>query len=202
MKCPYLPAFVVINNENKVYEDKIRLSDSCSVFQAELKAIEMAVEWISVNCESNKVLINTDSRSAIHALQRFQDTSLTAVNIKTTIRKYKLNIKFRWVKAHSGIVGNEIADRAAKEATHLADITYSKLPLSGVKCKRRSVTISEWQDRWTNSSKGRHTFWLLPNLEERVRDLHWIPTNHITSQVLTGHGNCNAYLQRIGKKQQ
>jgi ribonuclease HI len=37
------------------------------------------------------------------------------------------------VKAHTGIYGNEIADRLAKEATHNYYVTYSRIPKIAIK---------------------------------------------------------------------
>jgi len=34
-----------------------------------------------------------------------------------TLNKKNWKVEFKWVKAHAGIFGNEIADRIAKEAT-------------------------------------------------------------------------------------
>jgi ribonuclease HI len=39
-------------------------------------------------------------------------------------------IEFKWVKAHAGIFGNEIANRLAKEATQNSYITYRMIPKS------------------------------------------------------------------------
>jgi len=42
-------------------------------------------------------------------------------------------MEFKWVKAHAGIYGNEIADRLAKEATQNYYVTYIRTPISAIK---------------------------------------------------------------------
>jgi len=49
-----------------------------------------------------------------------------------TLTKKNWKIEFKWVKAHAGIYGNEIADRLAKEATQNDHATYSRIPKSDI----------------------------------------------------------------------
>ncbi|XP_023237681.1 uncharacterized protein LOC111636630 [Centruroides sculpturatus] len=98
-------------------------------------------------------------------------------------------------------MGNERADALAKEATLQSEIAYNKIPLSYIKKMLRQESIQEWQEEWSYSEKGRHTFWLLPNIQERIHDLNWLPIDHIMTQLLTNHCNTKEYLNRIGKHQ-
>lgn len=53
--------------------------------------------------------------------------------------------------------------------------------------------ISEWQDRWDNSIKGRHLYNFFPSVRERLA-MYWIEIDHCVAQFLTGHGNFKAKL--------
>ncbi|XP_023213469.1 uncharacterized protein LOC111616264 [Centruroides sculpturatus] len=194
-------AFMAMQNDAEIHTEQYRLMDSCSVFQAELYAIERAIMWVTRTHVSDQIIINTDSRSALDTLQQFADTNATALNIKQIINQSGINIKMKWIKAHSGIFGNERADLLAKEAAHMTDVTQGRIPISGIKRLLRDETIAEWQDRWSYSQKGRHMFWLIPSVEERVKELNWLPMDHINCQLYTGHGNCYSYLKKIGKRQ-
>ncbi|XP_067123165.1 uncharacterized protein [Centruroides vittatus] len=125
---------------------------------------------------------------------------MTALNIKNLINQSDNHIKVRWIKAYSSITKNERADLLAKEAAQSMVVTHNKIPISGIKRLACEETITDWQDQWTYSEKGRHTYWLLPSIQERLKDLSWLQVDHLTCQVLTGHGNTNAYLKKIGKR--
>ena len=50
----------------------------------------------------------------------------------TNLERANWNIELSWVKAHVGIVGNELSDRLAKAAASDSDakIVFNRLPLS------------------------------------------------------------------------
>ena len=55
--------------------------------------------------------------------------------------------------------------------------------------------ITEWQTRWNNSTKGRHTYEYFPNIGARLED--HIELDHILTQFYSGHGNFGSYLHRF-----
>ncbi|EDW33671.1 GL22936 [Drosophila persimilis] len=60
----------------------------------------------------------------------------------------------------------------------------------------RQRTILQWQDSWDNSSKGRWTHRLIPDLKSWLNRSHGQVEYHLT-QLLTGHGCFKAYLHRF-----
>jgi ribonuclease HI len=63
---------------------------------------------------------------------------------EVTLNKKNWKIEFKWVKAHAGIYGNEIADRFAKEVTQNHCVTYSRIPRSVIKKDTRKESIRKW----------------------------------------------------------
>jgi hypothetical protein len=68
-----------------------------------------------------------------------------------------------------------------------------------LKKQLRSETIREWGLDWINSTKGRQTREIFPTIERRLK--LEIKYNSQTTQILTGHGNFNHYLQSINKRE-
>jgi len=60
----------------------------------------------------------------------------------------------------------------------------------------RELTIAKWQERWVNSSKGRWTYKLIPELQRWLGRKHGHVDFYLT-QLLTGHGCFKYYLNRF-----
>jgi len=63
-------------------------------------------------------------------------------------------IQFCWVKAHVGILGNELADTLAKGAATNLDIaeSYNRVPKSVVKRELEDRSVDKWQRDWNRST--------------------------------------------------
>ncbi|GBN90281.1 Putative protein in type-1 retrotransposable element R1DM [Araneus ventricosus] len=183
-------AFCVIN-EDTCQEHQYRLSDHCSVFQAEAVAIKNAIKWKRSNFPTSKCHIHTDSLSVLMALQNCHIHHDIISWIRLNIDEHTA---LHWVKAHIGIIGNETADKAAKSAA-AKEVVDSPLgiPQSSIKRQLKSLLISEWQQRWDRSSeKGRFTHAIFPKVS-KSRCLF----NGYDIQAVTNHGLCPHYLRRF-----
>ena len=56
-----------------------------------------------------------------------------------------------WVKAHVGILGNELADTVDKKATTNESLTedYNRTPKSGMTRELEKECARKWQKNWT-----------------------------------------------------
>ena len=91
-----------------------------SSFEEEREAFGAALNWIEdSNCDPDTIImICTDSQSLATALEG--DGPETS-NLSLTLDSLRRPIKIQWIPGHMGILGNELADRAANEACNLTD---------------------------------------------------------------------------------
>ncbi|XP_067125642.1 uncharacterized protein [Centruroides vittatus] len=192
-------SFVVYEFKEKVYNELFTLESYCFIYQAELLAIEKAVDWCIINHWQEGIRINTDSRSALEAMMDRSSTHAQVFGIHSMLRDNHLvdQIHFKWVRAHAGIIGNERADYLAKEVAKEDVRIFYSVPMSWVKKELSTLTIRKWQEGWIQCDKGRRTFAFLPNVEERIGQMSWFKMQRTMMVCLSGHDGLGAYKQRF-----
>ncbi|XP_023220292.1 uncharacterized protein LOC111622179 [Centruroides sculpturatus] len=108
-------------------------------------------------------------------------------------------LQFSWIPSHSGIKGNETADKLAKMGSRSScHYSFDRIPQSTLKNRLRAFAEALWQQEWSSANTGRNCFEFIPNILTRKNAKHYTPEAD-TSQILTGHGNFPVYLHRFGK---
>jgi ribonuclease HI len=132
-------------------QKKFKLDKRCSNNQDEQLAIVKALEALdtqTANHNAHKTaVIYTDSKITMDLIRSAKNHNYLVEEIRkrpVNLNKNNWRIEFKWVKAHVGIHGNEIADRLTKEATKNHHETYNRLPKSAIKRDNRQQSIRKW----------------------------------------------------------
>ena len=105
----------------------MRIPDGSSVFTAEAKAIDLALDFVNT-------CIFSDSLSVLQALNQ---TSSKNSQIQYLLLKHheissSKTVIYCWIPSHIGIYGNEKVDKNAKESLNL-EVTDFKIPFNNFK---------------------------------------------------------------------
>ena len=112
----------------KEEEILIRLYDSASVLDAEMTAIQVALENASET--RDKITIHTYHLTAVTILSiRKPDLNTITRAIRDAISRLTQSPTINWIPSHTGIPGNENADQAAKRGLQL-DRIHTKVNTS------------------------------------------------------------------------
>lgn len=177
---------------------RIKLGNLCSVFQAELLAIRETVNQVVVKHNSANVDICSDSKAALMALKDRNSTNPLVNQIHNGLTKLAKIPKFYWVKAHCGIIGNELVDEEAKQAAMADEVPlYTDFPLSRVKLHIKKQMMANWNQRYLSLSTGKVTRRYIKTVYDAELIWKTVKPNFFTSQVVTGHGAFKAYLKRF-----
>ena len=130
---------------------KQRLPSNASIFTAEIKAIDLALDAITES-EDDHFIIFSDSLSVLLSLENKKLDNPLVVNLSHKLHLLSIahrTIFFCWIPSHIGIRGNEAADVAAKESLDF-DITASQVPYTDLKPHINSFIANKWQERWSS----------------------------------------------------
>ena len=78
---------VVYNDTSEITSKSIKLNPQCTVFQAEIQGVQMAVNWIIDNLKPNcKYAINVDSQATLRAISSNESTNPVIVKIRKDLQ--------------------------------------------------------------------------------------------------------------------
>ena len=145
-----------------------RLRDGCSIFTAEVEAIDKALKYVKVS-SVERFVIFSDSMSVLQAIES-QESNNPLVNrvLQTCQRILSGNkcITFCWIPSHRDIRGNENADRAAKDALSKAQPENLDIPCTDVFMKIQPFISSLWQEQWDKEVDNKlHA--IMPQIDEK-----------------------------------
>ncbi|RDL35892.1 uncharacterized protein BP5553_06504 [Venustampulla echinocandica] len=164
-----------------------------NVYAAELRGILSALQ-IAYKKAHKAVIVFTDNQAAIRSVanpdsQFGQYILLQILWMIENMRRKGIEPELHWVPAHTGIEGNERADKAAKEATGWrrirgrersrevdTDQTAYRPPsyslVATIRAVQNSLLLVEWKEAWTNEKTGRELYGICPEATSKVLLLH------------------------------
>jgi len=201
-------AGVVIVNGNDRTRDCIPLGKWSTVFQAEVTAIEMAVQTLrSQGIENREILFLVDNQAAIMALGNDKTNSSLVASCRMALAHLSESnqVKISWVPGHSEIQGNEEADSLAKEGTKVT-LHYARpllpLPMATVKAAARRTFDRKHEKAWWAEERFRETKetvgWAPAWLKHRLLKMNRKGARWIT-QMITGHCSLAVHRARANK---
>ena len=149
---------------------QFRLPNNSSIFSAELKAIDLALNHIEQDAYW-RYIIYTDSLSVMQALEGEKTDNPLIVSLLEKLSRLceRADIVFCWLPSHIGKCGNEETDKAANDAL-LLEILPFKVPFSDFKPLINSFIHDVWQRSWNDpSNQENKLFAVMPNIRE------WLP---------------------------
>ena len=159
----------------------------CTNYKAELIAIKEAISHIlERRKQCHKVVIFSDSLSALQALE--SDYTEDTADILILIHRLRENatLVLQWVPAHVGLQGNEIADKLAKEGSRLIQPDN---PLTYYEAK--SIQRSLHREEWINLNQGYRAD------QDPLNSLDRSQQTKIF-RLRTGHCRLNHHLNKLG----
>jgi hypothetical protein len=150
------------------------------------------------------VLILSDSRSALQLLSCSSRHSYCTIAFKIQeliLVKGLDKVVICWIRGHSGIHGNEVADRVANLAHSNNRTARSQLCFEEWICTLKSLTIQEWARQWSTNVQetGKGTFQRSLGPEISYVDYGALPhsVECAVSRLRLEHAGVNAHLARF-----
>ena len=139
----------------KSFISSTRLPEKASIFTAEVKAIDLALSYISQHKHTNFIIFS-DSLSVLTTIKNHNTDNVLIQNLLLRLHEIlrTKTVKLCWIPSHIGIKGNEKVDNLAKEALTLPAVNM-KLPNSDFKPAINNLIKCKWKLIWNECNANK-----------------------------------------------
>lgn len=159
---------------------RYRCHDYSSVYSAELFALSRAVK-IADDKKKTKLLICTDSLSAVLGIQDSQTKHPLVLDIQNQLVATNMTITFMWIPSHIGILGNEKADVEAKQATRESLSEHYQIVHTDLNRTIKEMIRNKWQTEWNEEVNSQNK---LGNIKKTIDKWKTINTMNRKDQTV------------------
>ena len=137
-----------------LHTESVNLTGNASIFQAELIAIQAVATHLTEHedIQGKYVKFFSDSQAALQALKANHCSAQTTKDTHDALNKLgqdTKSVRLTWIKAHTGLDGNELADEYAKLGTTDTtkqlemNTTYKEIRLA-----THEYVYHKWREKW------------------------------------------------------
>ena len=190
--------FSIYQNNINIENDNGFIGKNQTVFQAEVLGIQKAAERL-MNHNAKSITFFSDSQSAISALAGWKIRSKTVSNCIETLNALgrDRNVTIKWIRAHVGWQGNEMADENAKKGTkNVSNWVKTPQPVSWAKLLIRQAAYQQWRTLWYTTKSCRQTKIWFPSIDIKSSKLLInLPRMELglAVQMFTGHNRLSRH---------
>ena len=196
--------WAITHGDSLVSRGNRSLPDYCSVFEAEMSAIPLAISDFLNRLDPLKpkpsvVSIFVDNQSTLHSINKTKlvgDLRVGLVkSLHNLIESHNITPVFYWVKSHNDNVGNDLADYEAKLGT-ATSYQMSNPPqpsMTFIKGCIRAKLRKEWDAAWSNLTDCRQSKKFITFSPNRGDRKYLLSRSRLRCKklvaLLTGHNN-------------
>jgi ribonuclease HI len=203
-----------ISHSIPIHQYTLNIGLDQEVYNGELEGITSAIEYASsIVLPGVDIIIYSDNQASLKRLstisnQPGQACQARAIqSTKDALAKGAKSIQLKWVPGHMDILGNELADKLAKQATKIQPI-IEELSYATLKARQKAISVDKWLEllnlsKSSSSSQNlyyKHFPWDRP--KDRIKLLAKLGTSRVTAsafyQLKLSHGYLRTYLFRQG----
>ena len=168
-----------------------------------MRAIEMTAKWlVEKNISSKKIDFYVDNQASLQSVSALSCTLNTANEARKSLISLGLKntVKLTWVQSHKGTEGNEVADKAARDATN-CEIFGPNIPLAMASAKH-TIKLNlrkEWTKEWCNIKGHRQSKYFLSGPDQKFKMTTKYSRDNISALIrsITGHSFMKRHQNQV-----